>query len=66
MPDDPRDPFKDDRNRVEYWRNRRTGQQNQKIVEGPDAGVHRYSDPRTGRTGQTGPERPGRDPRQGG
>lgn len=47
------DPFDNDDNRVESWTDRE-GQTNQKVVEGPDTGTHRFYDPKTGRTGQTG------------
>jgi len=56
------DPFQDPRNRVIDWRNRDTGQYNQKIIQGPDTGIHRYVVPDgSGRAGQTGTERPFRD-----
>lgn len=52
-----RDPWKDPRNRIESWVNQDTGQMNDKIVSGPDAGVHRYYDKTRRRSGQTGTQR---------
>lgn len=52
-----RDPWKDPRNRVEEWIAQSTGQINQKIVSGPDAGIHRFYNPKQRRSGQTGTER---------
>ena len=59
-PNFDKDPFQDDRNRVKSWPNK-DGQTNQKIIEGPDTGVHRFYDPEHNRSGQTGTERPNRD-----
>jgi len=50
-------PFDNPANVVEQWTHPKTGQVNQKIVSGPDRGVHRFVDPQTGRTGQTGVSR---------
>jgi len=52
-----RDPWQDPRNRIEPWVNKETGQMNQKIVSGPDTGLHRYYDKARRRSGQTGTER---------
>lgn len=52
-----KDPFENPANKVEQWTNRTTGQINQKIVSGPDKGVHRYYDPGSNRGGQTGVSR---------
>lgn len=52
------DPFNDPRNRVEQWINRdkdgRPVQINQRIVLGPDTGIHRFYDIRNRRSGETG------------
>ncbi len=50
------DPFQNPENKVEQWitdKGPDEGKINQKIVSGPDRGVHRFITP-SGRTGQTG------------
>jgi hypothetical protein len=53
-------PFENPANKVVTWKNQQ-GVYNQKIVEGPDEGVHRGIDPNTGRAFQTGTERKPKD-----
>lgn len=53
------DPFSNPENRIEGWTDK-DGQYNQKIVQGPDTGIHRFYDPENERSGQTGTIRPGR------
>lgn len=48
------DPFENPANEVHQWTHSVTGQVNQKVVAGPDKGVHRFYVPGTGRSGQTG------------
>lgn len=48
------DPFQNPENVVSPTWIDKKGQINQKIVGGPDKGVHRFVDPNIGRTGQTG------------
>jgi len=56
------DPFADPRSQVADWTTRLTGQYNQKVVDGPGTGAHRFYVPDgSGRAGQTGTERPFRD-----
>ena len=58
----PNDPFGNPDNRVVDWTTRGTGQYNQKVVNGPDRGVHRGYVPGRGRTFQTGTDRRPRSP----
>jgi hypothetical protein len=55
------DPWQNPDNTVAQWTDS-DGQINQKIVSGPDEGLHRYYDPANNyRTGQTGYDRPYRE-----
>lgn len=60
MPDRDDNPFNNPDNEVKSWTNETTHQYNQKIIKGPDEGVHRFADQQRNRCGQTGTVRPGK------
>jgi hypothetical protein len=59
------DPFDNPFNRIIDWTNKK-GQYNQKIVQGPDEGIHRGYDPNRLRSFQTGTDRVNADPKKNG
>lgn len=56
------DPFNNPDNRVVDWTDQ-NGQQNQKVVDGPDEGLHRGYDPNRNRSFEAGPDYVRRDSR---